>query len=99
MFNNFKKFLYRKSIAAASHGLDQMILADSLQRFSEPTYMYIYRALLDKNLCAPHMAEQLRSAVYPFSMAHKKMQQSKFCWPQFNIDTACFNPMRYGRQL
>ena len=91
--------LRRKAVTAAMHGLDQTILVSRPQRFSEPAYMHIYRAFFDKDLCAPHMAEQLCAAVHPFGMAHEKIQQPEFGWPQFDIDVIRPDTVRYGRQL
>jgi len=45
-----RRALRRKAVAATPYSLDQIILAGGFQRFSEPAYVHIYRALLDESL-------------------------------------------------
>src|SRR5438477_11907368 len=54
---------YGETIAAAAHGLDHLMHAVRLERETEPTDMNVDRSLLDINVIAPNLVQQLREAV------------------------------------
>ena len=44
--------------------------------------MYIDRSLLDKNVVAPHLIEQLPTAMHALSVRHEKVQQAELGRPE-----------------
>src|SRR6266567_4005493 len=62
---------YGETITAAAHGLDHLMNGVRLERETEPTDMNVDRSLLDIDMIAPNLVEQLRAAVDALRSRHE----------------------------
>ena len=65
--------LRRQAVAGAAHGFDQH--AGHAQRLAQALDMHVHRALLDEDVVAPHLVEQLAAAVHALGVLHEVVQQ------------------------
>src|SRR5438874_5859250 len=56
--------LAAEAITDAAHRLEKVLVARGLERLAEPPDMHVDRALLDVDVVAPDLVEQLRAAVH-----------------------------------
>src|SRR5215813_4022423 len=68
----------RETVAGASHGLDQAVMSGRLKRLAQAPNVHIHSALLDEDMVAPDMIEQLRARIDALGMRHHEVQETKF---------------------
>ena len=64
--------LRRKAVAASAYCLNHTVVPCLLQNCTQAANMDIDRSFLDKNMVAPHLIEQLSTAIYPLGVRHEK---------------------------
>ena len=62
-----------QAVAGAAHGLDHA--RRRRQRLAQALDVHVDRALLDEDVVAPHLVEQLRAAVHALGVLHQVVQQ------------------------
>src|SRR5579885_2588278 len=87
-----------KAITDAAHGLDEMIIALAAQHLSQAADVHVHRALVDIDLVAPDLVEQLAAAVHAFRMGDEKVQQPEFRGAQGETGAARRHAMSLGIQ-
>src|SRR3954451_20508644 len=65
-----------QGISGASHGADRILLAGGIEQFSQPSDMNIDRALVDVDVAAPDVVEQLLAAEYAAGVLQEEFQQA-----------------------
>jgi hypothetical protein len=69
--------LGRETVAAAAHRLHQPVVVAGLQGAAQAADVHIHRALLDEDMVAPHLVEQLGAGMHPLRVGHQEMQQAE----------------------
>src|SRR5258708_9074889 len=54
---------------------------------AQPAYVHVYRPLLDKDVIAPDLVEQLGAAVDALRMGHEEMQHPELGRPHVDVAT------------
>ena len=81
-------------VAAAAHGFDHPVRAERLQREAQPADVDVDRALLDVDVIAPHLVEQLRARVHALGPRQEEAQQPEFGGPERDLGPADGHAMR-----
>src|ERR1700688_2046764 len=68
----------RQAVAQAAHRLDQVLRIDRHQGLAQPQDVNVDGALLDEDMVAPDVVEQLAAREHALRMADEKGQQLEF---------------------
>src|ERR1700686_3489585 len=63
-----------EAVAGAAHGLDQVIVATGRKRLAQAPDVHVHCAVLDENVVAPHLVEDLGAPVNAVGMGHEETQ-------------------------
>ena len=83
----------REAVAAASNGLNELMVTAGLEGFAKVADMHIDRPLADMNVSAPDEIEQLVTTVNAFRMGHEEMKQPELRRPKIKIALVGRNSM------
>ncbi len=65
-------------VAAAAHRLDEAVLSERLERLAQAPDVDVDRALLDIDVVAPHVVQQLRARMHALRTREQEAQQPEF---------------------
>ena len=89
----------REPVAAAAHRLDQPVLPERLEREAQAPDVDVDGALLDVDVIAPHLIEQLRARVHALGTREQEAQQPKLGRTERNRPAVDRHAMRRGIEL
>ncbi len=67
-----------EAVAAAAHGFDVLLVPARLQGAAQAADVGVDGALVEVDVAAPHLVEQLGAGVHALRMVHEEIQQPKF---------------------
>src|SRR5688500_16273930 len=85
-----------EAVTHSTHGFKQFLVTRRLERLSQPPDVDVDGALLDENAIAPHLVQQLGTAVDALRMRHEEMKHAELDVAEFDVAAAAGNAARRG---
>src|SRR3954470_13093671 len=75
--------LRQEAVSGAADGLDEVVVAAGLEGVAKAPDMDVHRAVLDEDVVAPDVVQDLRASVDAVGMGHEEMEQVELGGPHF----------------
>src|SRR5882672_8728814 len=83
-----------EAITGSADRFHQRIMFGGFECLAQPAYVHVDRPLLDEDVIAPNLVEQLRAAVDAFRMGHEEMQHPELGRTEVDFATGSADAMR-----